>query len=104
MAADETGNRTPVWLAHWARIMDGVRVKGWTWPGFGYSDGEWRRLTALAAAVGVREEIAGARPESLPFELPLCLRRKLPGHPVAGERPEFVADIEADVVSLLVHN
>jgi hypothetical protein len=58
MGVDERDYRTPVWLAHWAKIISGVRAKGWTWPGFDYSDGEWRRLTALAGLVDGRASVA----------------------------------------------
>src|SRR5438067_11653673 len=38
-------------LAFWGRNMAPIRAKGWVWPGFDYSEDEWRRLLALAKAV-----------------------------------------------------
>src|SRR5260370_37065743 len=38
-------------LAFWGRNMAPVRAKGWSWPGFAYSECEWKRLLALADAV-----------------------------------------------------
>jgi hypothetical protein len=38
-------------LAFWGRNMAPIRAKGWVWPGFDYSEDEWRRLLALAKTV-----------------------------------------------------
>jgi hypothetical protein len=38
-------------LAFWGRNMAPIRARGWIWPGFEYSEAEWRRLLSLAGAV-----------------------------------------------------
>jgi hypothetical protein len=38
-------------LAFWGRNMAPIRARGWVWPGFDYSEAEWKRLLALADAV-----------------------------------------------------
>jgi hypothetical protein len=38
-------------LAFWGRNMAPIRAKGWIWPGFDYSDTEWKRLLTLAETV-----------------------------------------------------
>jgi hypothetical protein len=53
MADDVAGNDSsglPV-LAFWARNMAPIRARGRIWPGFDYSEAEWRRLLELAGIV-----------------------------------------------------
>jgi hypothetical protein len=38
-------------LAFWGRNMAPIRARGWIWPGFDYSEAEWKRLLALADSV-----------------------------------------------------
>jgi hypothetical protein len=38
-------------LAFWAKNMTAIKDGGMEWPGFSYSDAEWTRFSALAAAV-----------------------------------------------------
>jgi hypothetical protein len=47
----DADRRTPALLAFWGRNMAPVRARGWIWPGFDYSESEWKRLLALAGAV-----------------------------------------------------
>jgi hypothetical protein len=53
IAGDVAGNDRSILpgLAFWARNMVPIRAGGWTWPGFDYSDVEWRRLLVLAKTV-----------------------------------------------------
>ena len=41
-------------LAFWAKNMTAIKSGGMEWPGFSYSDAEWARFCALAAAVSDR--------------------------------------------------
>jgi len=52
-AIDVAGNDRSVLagLAFWGRNMAPIRAKGWIWPGFDYSDAEWKRLLTLAETV-----------------------------------------------------
>jgi hypothetical protein len=47
----DADTRTLVLLAFWGRNMAPIRARGWAWPGFDYSEAEWKRLLALADAV-----------------------------------------------------
>jgi hypothetical protein len=47
----DTDRRVLPLLALWGRNMAPVRARGWVWPGFDYSEAEWKRLLALAGAV-----------------------------------------------------
>jgi hypothetical protein len=55
MADDIAGNDRSVLpgLAFWARNMAPIRARGWTWPGFEYSEAEWQRLLVLAKTVSL---------------------------------------------------
>ncbi len=54
MAADANAAR----LAFWARTITGIKGAGMTWPGFSYTDAEWRRLEVLSDQVS--GEVAGS--------------------------------------------
>src|ERR1700681_1610199 len=53
IADDVAGNDRSVLpgLAFWARNMAPIRARGWIWPGFDYSEAEWKRLLDLAETV-----------------------------------------------------
>jgi hypothetical protein len=46
------GSQLPA-LAFWGRNTAPIRARGWIWPGFEYSEAEWRRLLSLASAVSL---------------------------------------------------
>ena len=49
--SDVIGSPALARLAFWAKNMTAIRGAGMEWPGFGYTDGEWRRFGVLAAAI-----------------------------------------------------
>jgi hypothetical protein len=47
----ENDTRALAMLAFWGRNVAPIRARGWNWPGFDYSEAEWKRLLTLGKAV-----------------------------------------------------